>query len=80
MDSKSLFETITTLHQTGDYRLRKIVVQMRDYLDFKELHVVSWIPVASNPTDVLTKRNSQVAVRLNNLLLSGEWNLDLTKS
>lgn len=56
LGSKSLFETITTLHYTGDYRLRKVVSRMRDPFDSKELNAVTWISVSENLADALSKK------------------------
>lgn len=80
VDSKSLFETITTLHQSGDYRLRKVVARMRDSFESKELNIVCWIPGSRNYGDVLVKRNIPLSRKLNSMLSSGDWNVDLSKS
>lgn len=39
-DSKLLFEYITALHQTGDYRLRKVDARLRDSFQSEELNSV----------------------------------------
>lgn len=57
VDSKSLFETKMTFHQTGDYRLWKILARMGDSFESKELNVVRWLPGSPNYSDVLTIRN-----------------------
>lgn len=66
IDSKFLFETITTLHQSGDYRLRKIVSRMRESFESGEPNVVRWIPGLANYANALTKRNLEMSPRLNN--------------
>lgn len=40
VDSKSLYETLTTLRQSKDYRLCKILTQTRDFFETKELSFV----------------------------------------
>lgn len=80
VDSKSLFETITTLHKPEDYRLRKVVARMRDSFESSELDSIRWIPGPRNYADVLTKRNVALSRKLNNVLNSGIWLLDLTQS
>lgn len=80
VDSKSLFETITTLHQSGDYRLCKVVACMRDWFESKELIVVRWISGSQNFADVLSKKNIALSKRLNYLLKDEDWNIDLTSS
>lgn len=75
IDSKALFETITTLHQTDDYRLRKTVARIRASFESQELNVVHWIPGTENYADVLTKRNLPLSKRLNDLLNCGIWDV-----
>lgn len=77
VDSKALYDTITTLHQPRDYRLRKTVARMRDSFDSKQLNVVRWIPGIHNFADALTKRNAAISRRLNMMLVFGRWDLDL---
>lgn len=79
IDSKALFETITTLHQTSDYRLRKTVSRMRDSFESKQLNVVRWIPGPSNFADALTKRNIIMFKGLNDMLSHGVGNVDLSE-
>lgn len=77
VDSKALYETITTLHQPRDYRLRKTVARMRDSFESKELNVVRWIPGIHNFADALTKRGTTISQRLNAMLVFSRWDLDL---
>lgn len=71
IDSKALFETITTLHQTNDYRLRKTVAHIRASFESGELDIVHWLPGTENYADVLTKRNIPLSKRLSELLNTG---------
>ena len=79
VDSKSLFETITTLHNSGDYRLRKTVSRMRDSFESEELNVLRWVPDTVNYADAMTKRNLRLNYGLTRMLQSGIWNLDYTR-
>lgn len=56
-DSKALFETITTLHQGDEYRIRGTVARMRDYFESRKLKSLRCIPGTENVADVLNKRN-----------------------
>lgn len=80
VDSKSLFETITTLHQSGDYRLRKVVARHRDSFESKELNTVRWIRGSANYANVLTKRNISLSQKLNDMSVSGIWTVDTSDS
>lgn len=71
IDSKALFETLTTLLQADDYRLRKTVARIRASLESKELNVVRSIAGVVNYADVLTKRNSPLSKKPNDMLASG---------
>lgn len=76
VDSKALFETLTTLHQGEDYRLRKTVARMRISFESQELNAIRWIPGTSNYADALTKRNAPLWKKLNDMLYSGLWDVN----
>lgn len=80
VDSKALFETITTLHQGDDYRLRGTVARMRDLFESQELNSLRWIPGIMNVADALTKRNLKTSALLNQLLADGRWCVDISDS
>lgn len=80
IDSKALYETITTLHQPRDYRLRKKVARMRDSFESKQLNIFRWIPGTENFADALTKRSAAISQRLNSMLVFCSWDLDITQS
>lgn len=77
VDSKSLYETITTLHHPREYSLHKTVARMRDAFEAKELNIVRWIPGVQNFADALTKRSPALSERINVMLVMGRWDLDL---
>ena len=70
-DSLCLFDTITTLHESKDYRLRPTVQRMRNSFDSRELDFMRWIPGTQNPADALTKRNANTWILLNKILATG---------
>lgn len=80
VDSKLLFETITTLHQSEDYRLRKIVTRLRDTFESKELNSIKWISGSANYANVLTKHKLPLSLKLNSMLCKVEWHLYTTRS
>lgn len=76
VDSKALFDTITTLHECREYRLRRTVSRIRHSFESHELDVVRWLPGKLNMADALTKRNMVQWVNLNGLLSTGNWELN----
>lgn len=77
VDAKALFDTITTLHESREYRLRRTVSRIRHSFESRELDVVRWIPGRENVADTLTKRNRVLWVKLNDLLSTGVWDTDV---
>lgn len=71
VDSKGLFDTITTLHDGKEYRLRQTVQRIRDSFEAKELNVLRWIQGHVNIADALTKRNTTMHRLLNKILSTG---------
>lgn len=75
VDSKALFETLTTLHQADDYRLWKTVAGIRASFESRDLNVVCWIPGVAIIADPLTKRKMLLSWRMNDSISSGTWDL-----
>lgn len=57
VDSKGLYETITTLHEGREYRLIQTVQRIRDSFESEELDVIRWVQGFANIADALTKHN-----------------------
>lgn len=76
-DSMCLYNTITTLHEGKDFRLRPTVQRIRNSFDSKELDFMRWIPGTINPADALTKRSPETRKLLNELLAGGTICMDL---
>ena len=76
VDSRSLFETITTQHESNDFRLRQAVQSIRESYERGEISVLRWIPGKVNPADALTKRNSSTAATLNEMVATGRLCID----
>lgn len=77
VDARALFDTITTLHEPREYRLRKTVARMRDAFESGELDCVSWIDGKTNLADAMTKVNPRLSARLNDMLSCGIWDAKL---
>lgn len=73
VDARALFDTITTLHEPREYRLRKTVARMRDSFENGELDSVKWIDGKTNMADALTKSNAELSLRLNRMMARGTW-------
>ena len=70
-DSRCLYDTITTLHEARDYRLRPTVQRLRNSFDSHELDYMRWISGDTNPSDALTKRNMKTWTLLNEIFATG---------
>jgi len=73
VDSKALFDTVTTLHEGTDYRLRQTVQRIRDSFECGDLDVLCWIPGNANIADALTKRNTVLYRLLNKIAITGVY-------
>jgi hypothetical protein len=71
VDAKGLYDTITTLHESKDYRLRPTVARLRDSFGAEEIRVLRCIPGPQNLADCLTKGNFVVFRMLNQVMLAG---------
>ena len=72
LDSLGLHETISTLHEGKDYRLRPTVSRLRDSFEAGEISELIWIPGSRNIADALTKRNIVIQKLLDKFLNNGE--------
>lgn len=79
VDSKALKDTITTLHEGTEYRLRQTVQRIRNSFESGELDVLRWIPGTENVADALTKRNLQLYKKLNKMCAEGRLTVDLSR-
>jgi Reverse transcriptase (RNA-dependent DNA polymerase) len=71
VDSKGLYDTISTLHESKDYRPRPTVTRIRDSFGAQEIRTLRLIPGSSNLADALTKGNFDMFRRLNAVFLKG---------
>ena len=77
-DSRSLYDTITTLHDGKEYRLRQTVERLRNSFESGELDMIRWIPGTTNVADALTKRCISMYRKLNRMCVHGRMDLDLS--
>lgn len=74
VDSKGLYDTVTTLHEGREYRLKQTVQRIRDSFESEELDVLNWIHGCVNLADALTKHNpgsfKLIAKTLNSVVLN----------
>lgn len=78
VDSNALKDTITTLHEGTEYRLRQTVQRIRNSFESGKLDVLRWIPGTENVADALTKRNNALYRKLNEICVSGWLSVDLS--
>lgn len=73
VDSRALFDTVTTLHKPREYLLRKVAARMRDDFESGDFTGIKWIQGTQNMTDTLTKSSRVLSTKLNMILESGIW-------
>ena len=78
VDSRSLFDSITTQHETKDFRLRQAVRSLRESYEAGELSTLRWIAGKFNPADALTKRGASTAPLLSKMCCTGRLSVDFT--
>lgn len=77
VDSRCLFDTITTLHESSEYRLRPTVQRMRNSFESNGLECMRWVPGKINVADALTKRSAELGRILNHICSDGYLDIDL---
>ena len=79
VDSKSLFDTITTQHEAKDFRLRQAVRSLRERYELGEITKLRWIAGRVNPADALTKHGASTAPLLSDICHCGRLCIDLSE-
>lgn len=69
--SWALFDTITTLHECREYRLRPTVKMLYNSFQCGDLHMIRWILGIENISNALTKRSVKISAELNNICTTG---------
>lgn len=65
VDSRGLYDTISTLHDGKEYRLRQTVQRIRDSFESSDIDILRWIPSGQNIADTLTKRCPELQRKFN---------------
>ena len=76
VDSRSLYDTITTQRESDNFRVRQAVQALRESFEAGEIDTMRWISGKSNPADTLTKRSSSTSRLLNEMMRTGRLQLD----
>jgi len=77
VDSRGLYDTVTTLHEGKEYRLRQTVERIRNSFESKDLDVLRWIHGNINIADALTKRDLRMHRLLNRVMTTSILCIDL---
>ena len=77
IDSRSLYEAMSTQHELKDFRLRQATQSLRSSFETGEIAVLRWIAGRCNPADALTKRSPSTGELLSTMCSSGRLVLDL---
>lgn len=80
VDSKGLYDTISTLHDGRDYRLKQTVQRIRDSFESGDIDVLRWVQGSANIADGLTKRDANAHKMLNRILRTGSITLPKHRS
>jgi hypothetical protein len=70
LDSRGTLDTMATLHEGGDFRLRPTICRLRDAFSSGEINIMRWAPGLKNIADALTKRNYAMFSLLNNICVT----------
>lgn len=79
IDSKDLFDTLTTCHAANDKSIRGDVACIRYDFETHWVNRMTWIPGSCNLTDPLTKLNSPLEDALQILICDGELPISFEK-
>lgn len=71
VDSKGLYDTITTLHERKEYRLGQTVQRISDSFESEELYILKWIQGSVNIAEELTKHNPESFKLISKVLTTG---------
>ena len=71
VDSRALYDTITTQHDAKEFRIRQAVKGLRESFERGDISVIRWIAGKMNPADALTKRNATTSPLLNAMMSKG---------
>jgi len=72
VDSRGLFDTISTLHDGREYCLRQTVQRIRHSFEDGDINKLRWVHSLQNIADALTKGCIQSHRRLNKLCTAGQ--------
>lgn len=78
VDSRGLFDTISTLHDGKEYRLRQTVQRIRDSFESGDIDVLRWIPTGLNFADTLTKLCTSIQRKFNKFCATGQLTIEST--
>ena len=78
VDSKDLWDTVSTCHLPTDRSIRSDIALLRYYYETKKIDRMIWVPGSLNLAEPLTKWNSLLTRDLQLLLLTGELAIDLS--
>lgn len=79
VESRALFDTVSTLHEPREFRLRNTVARMCDSFEFGELDALKWIVWLNKLADALKKVIPAMSASLSTMLAVGVWDEGLLK-
>lgn len=70
---REIFDTITTLHEPREYRLRNLFARLCEEFESGNIYGVKWAQGTNILDESLTKSNVVIAERLNRLIAERIW-------
>jgi hypothetical protein len=70
LDSRGTLDTMATLHEGRNFRLRPTACRLRDAFSSGEINIIRWAPGLKNIADALTKRNYAMFSLLSNICVT----------
>lgn len=77
MDSMRLYDTISTLNEGNEYRLRQTAQQIWDSFEGNEIDILRWIAGKNNIVDAPTKNNLTIWKLVDYIAITGQSTLQL---
>lgn len=80
VDSHGLYDTITTLHNGRESRIRQTFQRIRDFFEAGGIDILRWVPSAASLADVLTKRNKEAQKKTNKVIQTTKLDLSICET
>lgn len=80
VESKELFDTITSNNSNRAFRLRKCVVRLRASIESGKTNAIRWVSSKENFSDAPTRNNIPMWVQLNARMKESLWKIEFSNA